>query len=221
MAQIETALNQIRSEVFNMWTLAESQLGKAKAALFHFDQDLAREVKAIEKRVNATELKIDRDCEHLLALHAPVAVDLRFILAILKINTSLERVGDTADSIAKYILHQSQPFPQNLLEQSGLADMFDQAIALLNCAREAFGFENTRLARTIFHQDEVLNDMNARALPFAVNYIQENPTETESVLNVISIIRRLERVGDHTKNIAEETIFYVEARVLKHKILEP
>lgn len=220
MAQIENALNQIRAEVFNMWTLAENQLEKAKTALFNFDQDMAREVKAIEKRVNATELKIDRDCEHLLALHAPVAVDLRFILAILKINTSLERVGDTADSIAKYILHQSHPYPSGLLEQSGLADMFDQAIAILSCAREAFGFENTRLARTIFHQDEVLNDMNARALPFAVNYIQENPSETESVLNVISIIRRLERVGDHAKNIAEETIFYVEARVLKHKILE-
>ncbi|HET8572666.1 MAG TPA: phosphate signaling complex protein PhoU [Edaphocola sp.] len=220
MAQIENALNQIRTEVFNMWTLAENQLEKAKTALLHFDQDLAREVKAIEKRVNATELKIDRDCEHLLALHAPVAVDLRFVLAILKINTSLERVGDTADSIAKYILHQPHPYPAGLLEQSGLSDMFDQALSILSSAREAFGFENTRLARTIFHQDEVLNDMNAHALPFAVNYIKENPAETEAVLNTISIMRRLERIGDHAKNIAEETIFYVEAKVLKHKILE-
>jgi len=220
MAQIENALNQIRSEVFNMWTLAESQMKKAKTALFNFDQDVAREVKAIEKRVNTTELKIDRDCEHLLALHAPVAVDLRFILVILKINTSLERVGDTADSIAKYILHQTESSPTALLEQSGLADMFQQALSLLNSAREAFGLENTRLARTIFHQDEILNEMNARALPFAVKYIRDNTTETESVLNAVSIIRRLERIGDHTKNIAEETIFYVEARVLKHKIPE-
>lgn len=112
--------------------MVQSQIEKAHLALTNTGKDLAREIGWIEKRVNGIELKIDRDCEHILALYAPVAVDLRLVLALLKINTNPERVGEAADSVARYLL-------------------------------------------------------------------------------------KLERVADHAKNIAEEIIFYLEAKVLKHR----
>lgn len=220
MSQIELALNQVRAEVFNMWTLVQGQIEKAQWSLQNLDKDLAREIQSREKRVNGIELKIDRDCEHLLALYAPVAVDLRLVLAILKINTNLERIGDVADSVAHYILRTKEVYSAALLQESGVLEMFSLALSVLDCSRQAFEFEDTRLARTIFHQDEALNQINIQVVPFVLGYIQSFPENAEQALNILSIIRKLERVGDHAKNIAEETIFYMEAKVLKHRELD-
>src|SRR5438067_13881141 len=104
MTILENELKSLREEVFEMWNLVHSQLLKTLSALLNFDKDLAREVMIVENRVNAAELKIDRDCEDIFAIYCPVAVDLRFLLAILKINTNLERTGDIADGIAKLIM---------------------------------------------------------------------------------------------------------------------
>src|SRR5690554_7370392 len=98
MTQIERELKQLKEEVIKMWTLVRSQLDKSKDALLHYDQNLAREITVKEKRVNSYELKIDMHCEHIFALFTPVAVDLRFVLAVLKINSSLERIGDISEN---------------------------------------------------------------------------------------------------------------------------
>src|SRR3569833_4162332 len=110
MTPIETEITALKTEVVNMWILVQSQLNKAKESMLNFDKDLAREVVMKEKRVNAYELKIDRDCENIFALYCPVAVDLRFLLAVLKINNNLERIGDIAEGIAKYIIESSGDF---------------------------------------------------------------------------------------------------------------
>ncbi len=110
MAQIETELQLLKSEAVNMWTLVNSQLNKARLAFINFDKDLAREVVLKEKRVNGSELKIDRDCENIFALFCPVAIDLRFLLAVLKINTNLERIGDIAEGIAQICDRCGSPF---------------------------------------------------------------------------------------------------------------
>ena len=94
MAQLETELQLLKTEAINMWSLVNGQLSKARQAFLTFDKDLAREVVLKEKRVNGSELKIDRDCENIFALFCPVAIDLRFLLAILKINSNLERIGE-------------------------------------------------------------------------------------------------------------------------------
>src|SRR6476620_11507364 len=112
MTHLEIEVGQLREEVINMFNLVYSQLTKGLSALINFDKDLAREVVMVEKRVNATELKIDRDCENILVIYSPVAVDLRFLLAVLKINSNLERIGDIADGIAKLIIDTDKPFKQ-------------------------------------------------------------------------------------------------------------
>jgi len=172
MTQFETELQDVKSEVVSMWQLVISQLSKAKDSMLRFDKDLAREVISKEKRVNAHELKIDRDCENIFALFCPVAVDLRFLLAVLKINNNLERIGDIAEGIAKYIAESTVKFDKNILESTQLIRMFDDSLDILTDAQAAFENENTILARTIFSRDEVLDQINKKADGIIAEYIK-------------------------------------------------
>lgn len=217
MTQFEKELADVKAEVINMWQLVLSQLSKAKDAMLSFDKNLAREVMAREKRVNALELKIDRDCENIFALYCPVAIDLRFLLAALKINNNLERIGDIADGIARYIVDAPAKFNKDILESTQLIQMYDGSISILTDTQVAFEFENTLLARTIFSRDDALDEINKKADESISNYIKSNLEGINEALYILSIIRKLERVGDQSKNIAEEIIFYFEAKVLKHQ----
>lgn len=163
------------------------------------------------------ELQIDRDCENILALHTPVAVDLRFVLATLKIINNLERVGDIAEGISLYIIGQKEPFDEELLRMTKLIEMFEGANNIVEDVLNAFETDDTKLARSIFHKDERLDEINAEANSNIAEYITKYPERTEQALNALSTIRRLERVGDQSKNIAEEIIFSVEAKVLRHR----
>jgi phosphate transport system protein len=216
MAQIETELQLLKVEVTYMYTLVRSQLSNARLAFVNFDKDLAREVTQKEKRVNATELKIDRDCENIFALFCPVAIDLRFLLAVLKINSNLERIGDIADGIAKYVIKADGPFKKELLETSRILQMYDESVVILDDTQNAFEQEDTILARGVFKKDEFLDNINLGATNILDKYLKDHPEDTLQALWILSIIRRLERVGDQSKNIAEEIIFYLEAKVLKH-----
>ena len=216
MTQLENEILAVKAEVLSMWNLVESQLQKVRTAMFRSDKDLAREIVLKEKRVNAFELKIDRDCENLFALYCPVAIDLRFILAALKINTNLERIGDIAEGIARYVIDSDGEFSTEIYERTQLTQMFDEAINILADTRIAFEKEDTSLARSIFKRDEVLDIININAIDKITDCIKEDINVTRDALYVLSIIRKLERVGDQTKNMAEEIIFYVEAKVLKH-----
>jgi phosphate transport system protein len=216
MTQLETELQQLKDEAKNMWELVRGQLLKALSALLNFDGDLAREVVVMEKRVNATELKIDRDCENIFALYSPVAVDLRFLLAVLKINSNLERTGDIAEGIAKHVISAEKAFKPELLEATKVIEMYREAIAMLEETLTAFENEDTILARSVFEKDEFLDEINGQANELIIAYLKDNPDEMDQALYALSIIRKLERVGDQSKNIAEEIIFYIEAKVLKH-----
>jgi phosphate transport system protein len=216
MTQLELEIQSMKAEVLSMWHLVESQLKKSSIALLHFDRDLAREVVLKEKRVNAFELKLDRDCENIFALYCPVAVDLRFLLAVLKINNNLERIGDIAEGIAKYVIQSIADFDHSLFESTQLMRMFDDAINILSDTRIAFETEDTVLARSIFKRDEALDNINRNSVERISECIKRDMSILENALYVHSIIRKLERVGDQSTNSAEEIIFYVEAKVLKH-----
>jgi phosphate transport system protein len=216
MRHFEEELKQLKHEVNIMFALVYTQLNKAKKSLLELDKDLAREIIRTEKRVNAQELTIDRYCENFFALYNPVAVDLRYILAVLKINSNLERTGDIAEGIAKFLVETEQKFDAELLEISGLKRMFDASVKIMEEIEQAFENEDTDIARSIFKHDEVLDKINRDANQQLAGYIQTHPENIHQALYVLSTIRKLERVGDQAKNIAEELIFYVEAKVLKH-----
>jgi len=216
MTPLENEITALKKELINMWILVQSQLNKAKDAMIKFDKDLAREVLIKEKRVNSFELKIDRDCENIFALHCPVAIDLRFLLAALKINTNLERIGDIAASISQYVVDSSVNFDMAAMESTSLIRMYDEAINILIDTRTAFEKEDTMLARSIFKRDDVLDAINDNAPNTIADVIKAKGANVSEALYILSVIRKLERVGDQSKNIAEEIIFYVEAKILKH-----
>ncbi len=217
MTHLEEELGLLKADLVELWLTVISQLQKTREALIQFDDDLAREVVSTEKRVNSIELKIDRDCENIFALFNPVAVDLRTVLAILKINNNLERCGDIAEGIAKYIIWADIPFDKELVEKTQILKMYEESISIMEDVLKAFETDDTRLARSIFKRDEVIDLINNQATDVVGDYLREKPEKIEQGLYIISMIRKLERIGDQCKNISEEIIFNVEAKVLKHK----
>lgn len=216
MTHLDIELKQLKEESIEMFELVASQLKKSKMALFQNDLELAREVNFNERRVNALELKIDKDCENIFALFNPLAVDLRFVLAVLKINSNLERIGDIADGIARYVNETSSSFDRELLDVTKLEIMFDTALSMLIDVRSSFEMEDTKLARGVFIKDDLLDDINAKANGVVEDFIINHTDKIGQCLRIISTIRKLERTGDQVKNVSEEIIFYIEAKVLKH-----
>lgn len=216
MTHLQEQLKELRESLSEMADVVKSQLKKTLTAIFNEDNDLANEVVHTEKRVNALELKIDKDCENIFALLSPLAHDMRFVFATLKINGDLERIGDYAEGIAKLILLGEKKFDKNLIEAIELKKMFDVAYGMLKDVRKAYCEDNTKLARSVFSRDNELNRINQNVTQIIEEYCKANTDKIRPALLLLSIIRKLERVGDHITNVAEEVIFYKEAKVLKH-----
>src|SRR5690349_22943979 len=131
MSHLDIEIKRLKGEVVEMNQIILLQMNKSQQAFMNFDKELAREVNFNEKRVNALELKIDRDCENIFALFNPVAVDLRTVLAILKINNNLERSGDIAEGMAKYIIWADIPFDKELVEKTQILLMYEESISIM------------------------------------------------------------------------------------------
>ena len=217
MSHLDPELEALKHNLTDMLVLVNSQLAKCKEATLNADVNLAKEVISIEKRVNAFDLAIDKDCENILALYTPVATDLRFVLASLKISNDLERIGDNAESIANLLIQVMEKATDEMISKFKLNEMFDVTISMLNDMEESIENEETVLARKIFAKDDFLNENNKNANAVADELIKEHPNRVKLILKLFSIVRKLERVGDLAKNIGEEVIFHIEAKVLKHK----
>ena len=216
MTHLEIEIKRLKDEILEMFEIISLQLTKTHLALTTMDKELAREVNYNEKRVNALELKIDKDCENIFALFNPVAIDLRFVLAALKINYNLERIGDIADGICRYVSEATAPFDKEVLEATRLNEMFKMAILMIEDVKTSFDNEDTKLARGIFKKDDLLDEINGEANRVVEKIILARPEMIRPCLNIISTIRKLERTGDQVKNVSEEIIFFIEAKVLKH-----
>jgi phosphate transport system protein len=216
MTHLEAELQRLKDQVIDMMYLVRNQLLKTKEALTSLDKDLAREIMHYETRVNATELSIDKDCEKILALFNPVAIDLRFVIASLKVNTQLERIGDHAEAMSSYVVILEEPYEEELLQELRFREMFDTVLSMIDDAIHAFNFENTKLARWVFGKDATTNEINRSAPEIITRYCRKYPDRIDTYLLLFSAIKKIERIGDLAKNIAEETIFYTEAKVLKH-----
>lgn len=217
MAHLAPELDLLKQNLLEMLELVTSQLEKCKQATVDADADLAKEVISHEKRVNSLELTIDKRCENILALYNPVATDLRFVLAAFKISNDLERIGDNAEGIANFLFDVMEKAEDDMIEKFQLNMMFDVAISMLRDMEEAMENEDTKLARKIFKKDDYLNENNRNASKTAAVLIEKYPSRIKLILKLFSIVRKLERVGDLTKNVGEELIFHIEAKVLKHK----
>ena len=217
MTHLQKELNYLRESLSEMAKLVGSQMEKSFLALKDKDVDLANEVIVNEKRVNATELKIDKDCEHIFALLNPVAHDMRFVFATLKINADLERIGDYAEGIAKLALMTNMQYDYSLLDILELNKMHETAGVMMKDVTKAYCDDDSKLARSVFTRDLILNEINHLSTERIAEYCKNNLEKIAPALYLLSIVRKMERVGDHLTNIAEEVIFYKEAKVMRHR----
>ena len=216
MTHLEEELQKLKAEMTEMAQLVTAQIEKSLTALTEGDKDLASEVIFNEKRVNAYELSIDKECENILALLNPFATDMRFVFATLKINSNFERIGDSAEGIAQYLLMAGECFDKELIKVTRFSVMADTVNLMLQSISKAYESGDTKLARTIFNQDNILDEINKNATEVIATYISQKSANVHQALYLLTIIRKLERVGDHITNIAEEIIFHMEAKILKH-----
>ncbi len=217
MTHLELELQKIKQSALEMMLMVKSQLHKGREAFFGADKELALEVMHTERRVNGYELLIDNECENLIALFNPVAIDLRFVLATLKINYHLERIADNAKSISQNVIDMHPSWDRELLKKLQLEKGFDVAESMLDDVIEAYENENTATARKVFDKDKIIDQLNHECIHLIAEYLKTHKDHMEQDIFLLLIHRKLERIGDLTKNIAEEIIFYIEAKILKHR----
>lgn len=215
----QQALNNLREDIEEMMQSVLSQLSKAQEALMKCDTNLAQEILTIEKKINSMDLRLDKSCESILALYSPLAANLRYTLAVMSISTQLERIADHAADIAEYIDEEviSDPYETEILEKVKFNEMFATANSMIDDAIYSFINEDTNIVKWVFGKDKSLNKINKETSDVIASLCKKNPKKIKQLLYLFSIMKKLERVGDLAKNIAEETVFYVDAKFIKHK----
>lgn len=164
------------------------------------------------------ELKVERNCENYIALYNPVAIDLRLVLSIMKISISLERIGDYAEGIAHHIIDRDcNNIDNELIEELEIEKMFGVLLNMITNALVIFDLEETKSSRKILKKDKEVNRIYKMAFERLESYVLKNPKDALCGLKLILLIRKLERFGDHSGNIVEEIVFFLDAKVLKHK----
>ncbi len=217
MANPQNKRDILNQAVFEMLTICKSQLQKAKEAFVTHDSDIAEEVIRKESRVNALDLKIERDCEKFLALYNPVASDLRFVMAVLKINSELERIADHAYGISKYVAEVDKKITPKLLTVTQFDKMYETIESMMDNITDAYENKDVKSARKVFKKDKILDKINIKSFTVLEEEIKKDNSLIDQSLILFSVVKKFERVGDLIKNIAEEIIFYVDAEVLKHQ----
>ena len=214
---IDTELFKLKNSLQEMWLLVDKQLTKAQIAFMEYDKSIAREILSREKMVNALELKIDSECENFIARNNPVAIDLRLALAYIKINNNLERIGDFAEGIAEFVLrNMSEKLPIEFAEKLRIEEMFNGVSEMFNLAKESLHEVNSSKAEKIFGLDNLVDEINHRSNLIITEEMKKHPEKIEEYLYLNAVIRKLERMGDRCNNIAEEIVFYLDAKILKH-----
>jgi phosphate transport system protein len=217
MAKAEYQRDLLNQAGLDMLALCISQIEKAKESFVNHDSDLAEEVLNTENRVNALDLKIEKDCEKFIALFNPVAIDLRFIMAIRKINSDLERIADHAYGISKYVVDVDRKIPEHLLKALDFEKMFETIISMFENITVAYETKDVKSARKVFKKDKILDSINSNAFnTIGAEIKKDNAIITEALI-LFSVVKKLERVGDLIKNVAEEIIFYIDAEIIKHQ----
>lgn len=217
MKHSEQELLILKDEVIEMWKFVISQLEKSKKALLFDDIELAREIISREKRVDLFELKIESDCENHIALYCPVAIDLRLVLSLIKITSSLERIGDFTEGIARHVVQENcSILTPHLVEELKLETMFDLVIGMLTDTYALFNSAKTEVYGKILCKDDDVDEIYKKSFNTITQHLINNPLMIRNGLELILLVRKLERIGDYCSNLVEDVVFYVDAKVLKH-----
>ena len=218
--QFDAELESVRGRVLQMGGLVEEQISKAVEALTSGDVALASQVIADDHRVNAMEVSIDEDCNHIIARRQPTAGDLRMIMTVVKTITDLERIGDEAEKIARMskLLHEtdrlSTPRFTDITRMSGLA------LGMLDKALDAFARLEVTTAVDVAREDLQVDEEFRSILRHLITFMMEDPRTISLSLEILFVAKALERIGDHAKNMGEYVVYMVKGKDVRHTSVE-
>ena len=214
-AHLRREIENLKKEILALGAQVEWAVREAVAALVNRDGEQAIRVIGNDARIDDIEVQVEEGCLKILALHQPVAIDLRFIIAVLKINSDLERVGDLAVNVAERAAFlATQPPVQVSLDFQAMARI---AQGMLKKSLDALVSLSASQAREVMSNDDEVDAMNRRMYLAIQQAIHARPDQTESLIHLLSASRHLERIADHATNIAEDVIYMVEGAIVRHK----
>lgn len=208
-------LGALRKNLIQMASLVETAIANAIKSLIERDSKLAQGVIKSDEDIDLLELEIDKQCVDLLALRQPLAIDLRFITSSIKITNNLERMGDLAVNIAERVIPLSQePQLKPLIDIPRMATITQ---TMVKDSIDAFVNRDTELARSVYERDSTVDALNDQIFRELLTYMMQDPGNITRAVHLVLISRHLERIADHSTNIAEEVVYIVKAKVVKHR----
>lgn len=213
---LDQQLEQIRKALLHMGGLVEQMIARANRALIDRDEAVIAEVIAQDLVIDRLEMDLDEACHTTLARNQPTAVDLRFLVAVMKINSDLERMGDSAVNIAQSARELNTEPP--LKPYIDLPRMSEMAQAMVRDSLDAFVRRDARLAADVCRADDSIDGLYKQLFRELLTYMIEDPKTVSRALHLLLIARNLERIADHATNIAEDVIYYVEGRDVRHSL---
>ncbi|MDP9121092.1 MAG: phosphate signaling complex protein PhoU [Acidobacteriota bacterium] len=211
---LDLDLDRIRQNLLKMAGMVEDMVAKATAALLDRDNGLSTEVIATDKDVDRIEIEIDELCYSVLGRKQPTAIDLRFLVAVMKINNDLERIGDSAVNIAQSVEQLNDQPP--LKPYIDLPQMSQLVQTMVRQSLDAFVRRDAALAIEVCKSDDGVDGLYKQIFRELLTYMIEDPKTVTRALHLLLIARNLERIADHATNISEDVIYYVEGRDVRH-----
>ena len=219
-SQFDSELSGVSTRVMEMGGMVESQIHTAVYALSQFSEEAASRVMEIETRVNLMEVEIDRELSSIIARRQPTARDLRLLIAISKTTANLERAGDEAERIARMVKSIIESGEARKLPSSELRIAADLASGLLRKALDAFARLDATAAVAILKEDDLIDKEFGGFVRKLITYMMEDPRTISASLNLLFVAKAIERIGDHSKNIAEFIIYVVKGADIRHSSME-
>ena len=219
-SQFDSELNNISSRVMELGGLVESQIRQAIYALSHFNLEAVEQVEQLERRVNAMEVEIDHELASVIARRQPTARDLRLLMAFSKAIANLERMGDEATRMARMVKSIIESGAARSLPSSDLRVAADLASGLLRKALDAFARLDTKAAVAILKEDDLIDREFDGFVRKLITYMVEDPRTISASLDLLFLAKAIERIGDHSKNVAELIIYLVKGKDVRHTTLD-
>lgn len=215
---LQREIENLKKKLLSLGARVEASVKDATLSIEKRNTELAQKIIDDDINIDNTEVEIEEDCLKILALHQPVAIDLRFIVAVLKINSDLERIGDLAVNIAERAVFLAGKSKINIAID--LVDMAHNAQSMLKQSLDALINHDAKLAHKVCASDDIVDGLNRQMYLKVQEAILQKPEEISSLIHLLSASRHLERIADHTTNIAEDVIYMIEGQIVRHRAEE-
>ncbi len=219
MKHFQRELDKIKKMILSLGALVEQRVARIKQAVEDRDSELAKEIMQLDHEIDEMEVEIEEECLKIIALHQPVAADLRFIVAVIKINNDLERIGDQVVNIAQRVVTiAKRPVAPFRFDYSVMAD---KAEAMLRMSLDSLVNQDLDVAIKVLHLDDDVDKIKDQAYDRIKQAMADGLTEDIGyMINLLLISRHIERLADHATNIAEEVVYMIEGEIVRHGKLE-